>query len=75
MPCIADHEFPHSPEKVGDLGVNDPADLSNNEAGFDVAFKRMEEAGPERAFADGEAFLDVVLDAPLLSPLSLPSPA
>lgn len=75
MPCIADHEFPHSPENVGDFGPAASLGLSNRDAGFDVAFKRDAEAAPEYAFDVGDAFLDAVLEAPLLGPLSLPPAA
>jgi hypothetical protein len=77
MSCIADHEFPHSPENVFtecllSFGVCALADLMNNDVGSCVALRR--DLGPALGSdtGTGDAVLEVILDAPLLetSPLA-----
>ena len=80
MPWIADHGFPHSPEKVleealEDLGVWALADVTKGDDALEVALRRDEEAAPGCEDGAGDPFLDPVRDAFLLNALSLPSVA
>lgn len=62
-PWIADHEFPHSPVSALDVSrvafdVCAPADLTNDDDGPYVAWRRGDEAAPLCAVAAGDAALE-----------------
>lgn len=80
MFCIADHELPHIPDSVlaglrGLLGPCPLGALRNEDDGSDVTLRR--DLGPAPWFdeAEGDAFLEVILDPPLLVASSLVSVA
>jgi hypothetical protein len=71
MSCMADHEFPHSPENVFAefplvFGACALAALMNRDAGSGVALRR--DLGPALGpdVGTGDAVLEEILDVPLL---------
>jgi hypothetical protein len=80
MPCIADHEFPHIPDRVlaglrGAFWNCALVPLTNEDDGSEVTLRRDLGPAPEFDVGVGDPFLDVMADPPLLAASSLPSPA
>src|SRR4051812_34877329 len=78
--CIADHEFPHNPDRVlaglrGLFGCCALVALRNEDDGSEVTLRRDLEPAPGFDAGVGDPFLDVIVDPVLLVASSLPSPA